>query len=257
MTHQFYVDVNKNGVPDCPNPPTSSPDKCSAPFSSSSPTSFTFTVDFPTGSYMYYCSIHPGSMLGTFTVQAATTPDFTISANPITVGPLNTRVSGTSIITVAPTNGFSGTVMLAVSPSSGLNASISPNSITGGSGTATLSVNSTTVGSYSVTVTGTGAPGTHPATVAVTVAVPDFKIALSSSALTVTPGSSGSVTVTLTSLNGFSGTVFDLHTLAHWTAGNLQLCLCHVVLKWACIINPQRLSRVFWSLFHSRVPREL
>jgi len=212
MTHQFYVDVNKNGVPDCPNPPTSSPDKCSVFFTSTSSTSFTFMVDFPAGSYTYYCSVHPFSMLGTFTVQAA--PDFTITANPTAIGPLNTRVSGTSTITVAPTNGFSGTVTLAVFPSSGLNASISRTSIPGGSGTATLSVNSTIAGGYSVTVTGTGSPGTHSAVVAVTVVVPDFKIALSSSSLTVAPGSSGTVMVTLTSLDGFSGTVSLTSTLS-------------------------------------------
>jgi uncharacterized protein YfaS (alpha-2-macroglobulin family) len=101
-----------------------------------------------------------------------------------------------------------------VSPSTGLNASIAPTTILGGAGTATLSVNSTTTGSYSVTVTGTGAPGTHSAVVSVTVVVPDFKLALSSSALTVAPGSSGSVTVTLTSLDGFSGTVALTYTLS-------------------------------------------
>jgi plastocyanin len=211
-THQFYVDVNKNGIPDCSNPPTSFPDKCSVFFAPSSSTSFTFTVDFPAGPYTYYCSVHPNTMLGTFTVQA--TPDFTITANPIAIGPLNTRAAGTSTITVAPTNGFSGTVTLAVSPSSGLNASISPTTIPGGSGTATLSVNSTTAGIYSVTVTGTGSPGTHSATVAVTVVGPDFKITLSSSALIVAPGSSGSVMVTLTSLNGFSGAVALTYTLS-------------------------------------------
>src|SRR4029077_6294958 len=42
----------------------------------------------------------------------------------------------------------------------------------------------------------------------------DFKIALSSSSLTVAPGSSGTVMVTLTSLNGFSGTVSLTSTLS-------------------------------------------
>ena len=44
--------------------------------------------------------------------------------------------------------------------------------------------------------------------------VPDFKIALSNSTLTVAQGSSGSVMVTLTSLNGFSGTVALTSTLS-------------------------------------------
>src|SRR3989441_10688335 len=98
-------------------------------------------------------------------------------------------------------------VTLAVSPSSGFNASIYRTSIPSGSGTATLSVNSTTAGSYSVTVTGTDSPGTHSATLTVTVVMPDFKITLSSPTLIVALGPSGNVMVTLTSLDGFSGTV--------------------------------------------------
>src|SRR6267143_1344357 len=44
--------------------------------------------------------------------------------------------------------------------------------------------------------------------------IPDFKIVLSSPTLTVAPGSSGSVTVTLTSLNEFSGTVSLTYSLS-------------------------------------------
>ena len=205
--HLFLLDIdNTTTTSDCPNP---GPDKCSTNITpTQSPVIAPFTVSFVAGTYKYYCTYHsPFYMTGKFIVKASTTPDFTIRANPTAIGPLNTRVSGTSTITVLPTNGFSGTVNLSTAPSSGLNASILPSSISGGSGTATLSVNSTATGSYSVTVTGAGSPGTHSATVTVTVVMPDFGIALSQSSLTVAPGSSGSVMVTLTSLNGFSGTV--------------------------------------------------
>ncbi len=61
--HQFFVDVDKNGViPDCPP----GADVCSNPFPPS--TSVTFTVNFLPGTYTYYCSIHPISMLGQFVV---------------------------------------------------------------------------------------------------------------------------------------------------------------------------------------------
>jgi len=50
--------------------------------------------------------------------------------------------------------------------------------------------------------------------VTVTVVMPDFKIALSYPTLTVPQGSSGNVIVTLTSLNGFSGTVSLTSTLS-------------------------------------------
>ncbi len=198
---------------DCPNP---GPDKCSTVITpTQSPSIAPFTVSFGAGTYMYYCTYHqPPYMVGKFVVKASTTPDFTITANPTAIGPLNTRVSETSTITVAPTNGFSGTVTLSTSPSSGLNASILPTSIPGGSGTATLSVDSTRAGSYSVTVTGIGSPGSHSITVSVTVVMPDFKLVLSSSSLTVAPGSSQTVMVTLTSLTGFSGTVSLTSTLS-------------------------------------------
>ena len=204
--HTWFIDVNGNNVPD--NGEISSMTMAS----SVTFVNFTFTLkvgtNIPsTGDFTYKCSVHATMMVGTFRVLAATVPNFTITANPTTIGPINTRTVGTSIITVASTNGFSGTVTLSASPSSGLNASILPTSIPGSSGTATLSVNSTVAGSYSVTVTGAGSPGSHSATITVTVVSPDFKIALSSSSLTVAPGSSGTVMVTLTSLNGFSGTV--------------------------------------------------
>ena len=202
--HLLLIDFDGNGVTnDC----SGSQDKCSGnipPMGTGSIASFTVTA-MP-GQYNYFCVYHsPGAMVGKLDVMAK--PDFTLAANPTAIGPINTRVNGTSTITISPTGGFSGTVTLSTSPSSGLNATIFPTSITGASGTATLTVNSTTVGSYSVTVTGTGSSGTHPITVSVTVAKPDFKITLNPSALTAAPGSTGTVTVTLTSLNGFAGTV--------------------------------------------------
>ena len=212
LAHLLLLDFDGNGVTnDCAGP---GPDKCSGNIPTMGTGSIApFTVTANQGTYFYYCLYHsPYAMVGKFIVQSP--PDFTVTANPTSVGPLHTRVAGTSTITVAPTNGFSGTVTLAASPSSGLNASIFPTSLSGGSGTATLSVNSTTAGSYSVTVIGTGSPGTRSATVPVTVVMPDFGIGLSPSSLTVAPGSSGSVMVTLTSLNGFSGTVSLTSTLS-------------------------------------------
>src|SRR3989441_8137272 len=151
LPHLFLLDFDGNGVTaDCPG---SGPDKCSGNLPAMGTGSVApFTVTANPGSHFYYCLYHsPYAMVGKFVVQSP--PDFTITASPTAIGPLNTRVAGTSTITVAPINGFSGTVALAASPSSGLNASISPTSISIGSGQATLSVNSTTVGSYSVTVT--------------------------------------------------------------------------------------------------------
>ncbi len=57
--HLFFVDVDRSG-----SNPNCSVDKCSSLFPPS--TTYAFTVDFPTGSYKYYCSVHPITMLGIF-----------------------------------------------------------------------------------------------------------------------------------------------------------------------------------------------
>src|SRR6266571_6057670 len=61
--HRWFVDVDKNGpTPDCPGA-----DICSDPFTTSS--LLTFTVNFAPGTYTYYCSVHPTTMLGQFVVN--------------------------------------------------------------------------------------------------------------------------------------------------------------------------------------------
>ena len=63
VLHRWFVDVDKNGpTPDCPGA-----DICSDPFTTSS--LLTFTVNFAPGTYTYYCSVHPTTMLGQFVVN--------------------------------------------------------------------------------------------------------------------------------------------------------------------------------------------
>ena len=60
--HRFFVDVDKNGItPDCPGAGV-----CSNVFPPS--TTLTLTVNFAPGTYTYYCSVHPTTMLGQFVV---------------------------------------------------------------------------------------------------------------------------------------------------------------------------------------------
>ncbi len=160
---------------------------------------YTVTVTGTSGSASSTASV-------TVTVSASSSPDFTISSNPTTVGPLSAGASGTSTITVSPVGGFTGTVTLTTAPSAGLSASVSPTSITGGSGTSSLTASAASAGTYTVTVTGTSGSLSHSVTVTVTVSS-DFSISSSPSSLTVAQGSSGTSTITVTSLNGFSGTV--------------------------------------------------
>src|SRR5205807_2510923 len=73
-----------------------------------------------------------------------------------------------------------------------------------GSGTASVSCNATSTGSYPLTITGTSGSLVHSATSIFNFR--DFTISASSPSA-VTAGSSGTSTITLTALNGFTGTI--------------------------------------------------
>src|SRR6266566_2827827 len=138
--------------------------------------------------------------------------DFSLSANPSTVS-FNAGTTSSFTVTVSSLNGFTSTVNLStnVSPSSGLSAGCSPNAISGGSGTSTCSLNSSTPGSYTVQVTGTSGSLSHTVSVSVSVMQPppppDFAVSANPTSLSIVQGFSGSSTITVTSQNGFTGTV--------------------------------------------------
>jgi PKD repeat protein len=145
---------------------------------------------------------------GSLTHSASTTfnfRDFTISASsPASV---STGSSGTSTITITALNRFSGTVTISDSVPSGLTCGSVTPSIVAGSGTATLSCSSNNQGVYTVTITGTSGSLTHQTTTAFTFGTPsDFTItATSPSAVNV--GSSAKSTITITMINGLTGTI--------------------------------------------------
>ncbi len=208
--HTFIIDVDRDGV--IPSP-ICTVDKCSSQFSST--TTFMFTADMAAGDYTYYCSIHLASMIGTFRVQAPSpAPDFSITSSPSSLTFLQ-GASGTSTITLTSVNGFSGTISLTAGSSpSGPTPSLSPTSVTISSGTSapsTLTVStssSTPSGTYTVSVNGTSGSTVRTTTVTVQVNAPagqDFTITSNPASLNVTQGSASSSTITLTSVNGFSG----------------------------------------------------
>jgi len=135
--------------------------------------------------------------------------DFSINASPTSVSMI-AGGTGTSTVNVAGVNGFTETVDLTstISPATGLTCSFSPASITGGSGTSTLSC-SGSAGTYTVTVTGTSGTLSHSADVMFTVTAPppDFTISASPRSVSFAEGGSGTSTITVAPLNGFTGTV--------------------------------------------------
>jgi hypothetical protein len=138
------------------------------------------------------------------------TPDFSLTASPNSVT-ITQGSSGTSTITVVPVNGFSGSVTLSTSAlPSGVTAAFNPNPTTSTS-TLTFTASATaTTGTVTVTITGVSGSLTHTTTVSLTVnstGTPDFSLTASPSSVTITQGSSGTSTITVVPVNGFSGSV--------------------------------------------------
>jgi hypothetical protein len=137
-------------------------------------------------------------------------PNFSLSASPASLT-VTQGTSGNSTITVTPSGGFTGSVTLSASGlPSGVTATFGTNPTTSTS-VLTLSASSTaTTGTATVTITGTSGSLTHTTTVSLTVtapATPDFSLSASPSSLTVKQGTSGSSTITVTDIAGFTGSV--------------------------------------------------
>ncbi|MBO0887904.1 hypothetical protein J2P12_02260 [Candidatus Bathyarchaeota archaeon] len=138
-------------------------------------------------------------------------PDFTVETNPTSVT-FDTSSTTTFAAIVNSLSGFSGTVNLStsISPASGLNVNCNPTSISGGSGSSTCTLSSSTPGNYTVTVNGSNGSLSHSTNVNVSVteqAFADFDVSASPASLTLSQGASGQSTLTLSSLNSFTGTV--------------------------------------------------
>jgi len=141
-------------------------------------------------------------------------PDFSLTASPSS----QTVVQGGSTsytVTATPLNNFSGTVNLTVSGCpSNTTCTLNPMSLTlPPTGTSTLTVqttNSTPTGTYSLTITGMSGTLTHSTNVTLVVTSaqpPDFSISASPSSRSINRGSSTTYATTVTSRNGFAGTV--------------------------------------------------
>jgi len=142
------------------------------------------------------------------TVAAKTVPTFTISlASPLTI---TQGTSTTDTVIITDVGGFTGNVALSISNlPSGVICTFPTNPVTTTNVlTCTASATAAT-GSFTATITGTSGTITSTTIVPLTVvsSAGSFTIAPSPTTCTMPQGSSCSVTVTVTDLNGFSGTV--------------------------------------------------
>lgn len=169
--------------------------------------SVTVTISGTSGSLAHTTSIN-------LTVNAAPpVPDFTLSASPTSLTIVQGGASGTTTISVHPLNGFSGAVGLAVASvlPSGVSAGFNPNPTTGNSVLTLTASSAAAIGTVTVTVTGTSGTLTHTAsfTLNVNPSAPaaDFSLSASPGSLSVSRGNSVTSTISVSKLNGFSGTV--------------------------------------------------
>jgi subtilase family serine protease len=136
---------------------------------------------------------------------ALTVQSFNLSESTSTLAVPQDGIA-TSTITVVPVAGFSGKVTLsATGLPNGITGTFAPNPTTG---TSVLTLKAgPTAGTGTAIVTISGTSGTLTEITKLTLAVQAFSLSESASAVTITPGASGTDTVSVLPLGGFSGKV--------------------------------------------------
>jgi hypothetical protein len=169
---------------------------------------FWFTSEYLTasGSFNWHTRIGTFKLTG---CGATATPDYSVSATPSSRTVTQGQPTSYSV-TITPTGGFSGAVNLSVS---GLPAAaggtFSPNPATSASSLSVTTSATTPAGSYPLTITGTNGTLTHQTSVTLVVQSPaaDFTLDASPASRTIPRGGATTYAVTITPVNGFSGSV--------------------------------------------------
>ncbi len=190
-----------------------SPATIAAPGSGSSKLTLTVATSATAGSYSITVSATSGSTVESATVSLTipAPPGFTISATA-TAATIARGSSAVITVTTAGENGFSGAIALSIpSLPPGVTASFSPASIAApGNGTSKLTLTvaaSATPGVSTLTITGSSGSVVETWGVALTIPAPTFSVTAPSTPVTITAGSSGSVTITTAAQSGFSGAI--------------------------------------------------
>ena len=214
--------------------PSGSVQNLAAAVKPTGPGSYSLSTNLPTfaapGSYTLLVSASQTGLtvqsggIGTATLMVSRpVSDFILTASP-TIVTVNAGSAGTSTIAVSPIGGFTGTVTLASTVATpGLACALSSSSVAlGAFQTSTLSC-AGPAGTYTVAVIGTSGSLTHIATLTITVARVDFSITASPAAISTTPDSTTIAIITVSSVNGFTGTVGLTQAVSPATGLNCSL----------------------------------
>jgi glucuronoarabinoxylan endo-1,4-beta-xylanase len=153
----------------------------------------------------------PAQSITTFVSSGTVAPSFTLSSSPSTLS-VTQGSTATDSISVTDVDGFTGSVTLAASGlPSGVTATFGTNPTTGSSVlTLTASSSATTGGPVTVTINGASGTTTESTTISLTVnpkVTTGFTLSPSASSLSIKQGSSGTDTITVTDVGGFTGSV--------------------------------------------------
>jgi len=202
--HQFYVDVDGNGIRDYP---------LDLMADSAPPTSTTTLGYVAPGTYTYYDVNYPATMHGTFIVLPPPGSNFAITPNWWLAVIVHGSQTSSNTITVSSVNGFSGTVTLSPpNPTAGITATLSKSTVSVSPsmpGTVLLNLTagpSTSEGRYNVTLTGSDGTGSQTASLTTFVFVADFQLRGTTN-LPVPLGSSRNDTFQVTSEWGYYGNI--------------------------------------------------
>lgn len=138
------------------------------------------------------------------------TPDFALSATPSSQT-INQGAPTSYSVSLTPLAGYVGTVSFAVTGlPAGASATFNPSSLVN-SGSTTLNIItslSTTPGSYPLTITGSDGTLSHSTQVTLVITpAGDFSMGATPASQTVLPGQNTGYSITISSINGFSGVV--------------------------------------------------
>jgi len=168
----------------------------------------TISSSTPTGTYNIQVKAQGSADVSdteTLTLNVASGGDFSLSFDPSTIT-VSQGGSGSSTLTASFTGGFTGPITLSIqSKPAGFTVSVVAS---GNTATVTVSVASTVApGTYNVVIRGSGGGKVHTATLTVQVEATGFSLAFNPASLTIKQGESGSSSLSLSPIGGFTDTV--------------------------------------------------
>ncbi len=179
------------------------------PASATTASTLTFTVSSsaPAGTSTVTVTGKSGSLTSTTTLAltVAIPQSFSLSAAPASLG-LVAGANGTSTITITSSGGFSGKPTLAATGMpAGVTASFSTTSPATNSVLTLAAAKTAASGSSTITITGTS--GALSAKTTVTLTIAPFTLSASPAAVSLTPGTPVSSTISIAPAGGFTGAV--------------------------------------------------